>query len=368
MKDMNMSKTLDIETMIRLKSEGWSARRIGREYGWDGHKVSKLAKQHGLTFAVTKDNARMAQFLTMTNPVIAYFLGYIWADGFVSRGGNVKRCNSIGIQLRRDDGEHLHGLIKDCMRVSAKVSHRVYKDGSNRRPQLAMHLSDTVFTRWLVDCLDYGDKSRATPNKMLSHIPSNLHAAFWLGYFDGDGTIELRRKQVQIASSYDQDWKAMKELCMRLKIQTWHVRRYISKKGHRSSAFIINSKEYSITFMRYIYTHRDIALPRKLAKFDWILAKEEEYKEHRRIRNERIHFITTNPHMKQHELAVKLGTSVRYIKGLRRSLRKGAREDIEDIANDRAIPCDFSNGQDPIFENGVTGEMRIKIDSPPALG
>mgnify|MGYP001548699527 CR=1 FL=1 len=173
--------SLDIEQIKTLKAAGHSCKRIAHILGCSTTSVLIFARKRGITFTALKDNAQMSQFTTMTDPVIAYFLGYAWADGFLMtrrRKDGSQLYHGLAIQLRKDDGEYLFSLISHRMKVVAKDYKRVYTDGSTRLPQLFMYICDITFANWLVNECDYDKKSWIAPTRMLAKVPKHLHPAF----------------------------------------------------------------------------------------------------------------------------------------------------------------------------------------------
>lgn len=143
---------------------------------------------HIFTYIPNKDvnHAFMGKPYTPNN---MYFLGMMLADGWVT-GKNI-----VGLKLKKEDKylvEKLYKLIKPNQEFKSKTltisSDQLYKDLCN-----------------------LGCKPNKTLNKFkLPVIPDNLFFHFLRGYFDGDGSISLRKHrkhQIQMyICSIDEDF------------------------------------------------------------------------------------------------------------------------------------------------------------------
>ncbi len=284
---MPRSKPIPEEIIRAAKSAGKSAKQLSRELGCCGPHVLKEAARYGITFSAFKDNGNLAAFQTVSNPEIAYILGFLWADGWVGD-------QHISIALVQSDASHLLTILQRHCKVS--VSHRHRKAATfNRQPQTDINICDARLARFLLS-IGYGDKSRLTHAQVVSRIPREYQSAFWLGYFDGDGHYGPKEHRVSFASTFEQDWGAMIGLCESLSVQ-WRVRRYQHPtRDTRFSSFIVQRKAEVRRLLGYLYQFHRLGLPRKAVKYDQMMTApwdpdlrtpEQKSQDRRVARNER---------------------------------------------------------------------------------
>ena len=126
---------------------------------------------------------------------------------------------------------------------------------------------------------NYDKKSQISACKILSKIPDNLKHYWFRGLVDGDGCFyyyEPKKgsilRQFTVASTYEQDWGYLYDLCVGLNIK-FNINKKISNKGHSYSEFRITNKVGIIAIGNYIYKDFDkdqLGLNRKYEKFKLI--------------------------------------------------------------------------------------------------
>jgi hypothetical protein len=119
---------------------------------------------------------------------------------------------------------------------------------------------------------DYLEKSKVSPDKIISLIPENLQKYFYRGWFDGDGCICISGKSntigVQIAGSKSQIWSAFIKLSKKMGFPI-HIYRTKEDKAGGSSVNITSQTGQKI-FLDYIYNNYEndkIGLSRKYNKY-----------------------------------------------------------------------------------------------------
>jgi hypothetical protein len=195
-------------------------------------------------------------------PEFVYILGLLWADGYVD-----KKSNRVSIECVKDDIDYFFPIFKTTGNFNLTERQR-----PNRRIQGTISKSSLELSTFLKEN-DYDSKSLLSPNKILNKIPKNLIHYFYLGWSDGDGCFyySKTKKIIQfiISGSYDQDWGSLITICNELKIQ-YRIDRFITKKNHKYSRFLINKNEDILIFGKFIYENTLIGLPRKKEKYNVI--------------------------------------------------------------------------------------------------
>ena len=120
---------------------------------------------------------------------------------------------------------------------------------------------------------DFSNKSKMSPNKLLSNIPIELHNYFYLGIIDGDGCFYYKKlknsitRQFSIASTYEQDWYYLEKLFNSLNIK-FSIGRYRKKDGSSYSIIRVTNKEGIHKIGNFIYKDiENIGLLRKYEKY-----------------------------------------------------------------------------------------------------
>lgn len=259
-----ISDTIPESVIQAAIQEGYTASRLAVSLGHPERKIHRDAARYGLMFGKArpngiKGNGNLPAFQVVTDPEIAYILGFLWADGYVDR-------YNVRISLVEEDGRHLYSILAKHCSARTKRSNRQSPD-AKRKPQFTMFINDASLARYLMT-LDYGEKSHVAPIKVLATIPIQYHSAFWLGYHDGDGYYDPKRHRCSYGSSYRQDWGEMISLCERLEVK-WSVRHYKHPtKPHSFSQFNIETKANVRRFVGYLYwTNLNMGLPRKARGF-----------------------------------------------------------------------------------------------------
>lgn len=202
------------------------------------------------------------------NDETIYLLGYIWADGSVSKRSH--GYYQFSFSIAESDAND----IKETMKrfgCPIKLNTGVYVP---RRPN-EQPMRRWTSGRWEVGhwfaLYDYHIKSWSMPTKILGLIPCDKHYLFFRGYSDGDGHI-LRDKHHfswGVSSTCQQDWAFMKEALTDIGVTEWRINATPRPKGC-TSTFNIRYCQDALKWCRYIYQGCEtdgIGLKRKRVRF-----------------------------------------------------------------------------------------------------
>ena len=129
-------------------------------------------------------------FSSIKNKNQAYILGFIAADGNIhKREGNQ---HQIRISIKDVDIEILEFILQEF-----ESTHPIKIQVDERRPEKTTMASITFLSDAMAkDLLKYGVGERKTFNYSILYTIEQLHcqfiSSFLLGYFDGDGNVDLR--------------------------------------------------------------------------------------------------------------------------------------------------------------------------------
>lgn len=192
------------------------------------------------------------QFREITNPIVAYFLGYFWADGNIHHG----RGYTINLSISSKDAEEILPFLKSLGDFSVK--NRPPRNGDPISYKKITNIS--IYNKKIYDILydlDFYTKSYSEPTKVLSVIPENLHHYWWRGYFDGDGCIDKLGTVVTFGSTYEYEWIETINLFESIDANNYIISRVATNRGN-GSIIKLCSKDESIKFLDYIYQDYEI--------------------------------------------------------------------------------------------------------------
>lgn len=204
------------------------------------------------------NNINFNEFRQIISPNIAYYLGFLWADGHVS-----KIWNSVIIDIIQDDFLTLKKLFDTIGQYKSYITKR-----KKRKTKQSMILTHKKLKEFLVEN-DFNIKSVASPAKIMNKIPEFLWHYFVRAWFDGDGCMyysKNKTSRVTMGGSFLQDWSMLENILKKLKINYYIYR--IKRERGNSSSLVISEKESILKFFNYIYPNKyDFGLYRKYNKF-----------------------------------------------------------------------------------------------------
>jgi hypothetical protein len=255
-------------------------------------KYSVFFKAKSLGLKVSKQNLRELQsksqqennykkylskeYVNPSTPEAAYFLGYFWADGNIIK----RNTHKSSISLIEEDAEYLfNNIIKKIEGNVWKLSNSipVYSiDRFGNKKQVKNQRLIKTYSIELFNFLkemNYDIKSKTNFNKIFNIIPQYLKSFFILGYFDGDGCINIShitnkniKARVEFSSTYNYDWSALVNYLIENNIE-YIIKNKINKNG-KCSLFTINKQKSIVKFYELIYKDNEIGLLRKREKFE----------------------------------------------------------------------------------------------------
>jgi len=154
--------------------EGVTHKVINRIFKMSGYKAKN--SRGGEKYTINKD-----YFKTIDTENKAYWLGYLWADGCITK-------YSIMMELQVRDKDHLELLLKEI--YGDKHPELKEKDGC-----VVANISSLEMVNDLIS-LGYGTKDKRSN---IPTMPKELHRHFIRGYYDGDGDFNKKDKYFRIA-------------------------------------------------------------------------------------------------------------------------------------------------------------------------
>lgn len=186
---------INLETLIREYNSGKSLGYIAKQYNTTRNVLSKMLKKAGIKVVNKQNELRFNEhvFDVIDTEEKAYWLGFIFADGYISSHKDGKKLiYRFELTLGEEDKTHLDkfNVFMEHRDNNVKLKPIKYKDtyrNSYRWTVNSKHLWETLN--------NYG----CTPKKSLTltfpdvsiFTDKHLIISFIRGYFDGDGCISF---------------------------------------------------------------------------------------------------------------------------------------------------------------------------------
>lgn len=240
-----------------------------KECGWErtGSKVSNVKRNKNF-------------FETINTEEKAYWLGFILADGCVEKKlrGN-KYCYRLSIEIKEDDSKHLEKFANIFGTTIRK----------RRRKKVGKYLGYvvscyfTLYTKKIInDLINKGIVPRKTYkdcSSVLDNVCEEFIPDFIRGYFDGDGTVCIRKKDgiknfSSASFSISSYRKEILEKIKKIMVKELMIRNanILERRIGNSSIFSLNwggRIQLSLIY-NYLYKKSTVFLNRKKIIFDEI--------------------------------------------------------------------------------------------------
>lgn len=205
----------------------------------------------------------------------AYFIGFVWSDGFINRNSYVV------IEIIKDDGLNLFNIFSKVGEFKYSERKRV-----GRQEQSTFFFNNKELANFFIENGKYSNTIESH-EKILNIIPNEYKIYFLRGLIDGDGCFYGQKPnkkwnnislQFTIAGRYDQDWGYLIDYLKELGINMT-----IKKRTHKNSkSSIIRStspKEIEQLINKLYEVDDKIYLQRKYEKSHLIVNEHKRLKE-----------------------------------------------------------------------------------------
>src|SRR5712692_5369386 len=186
----------ELQDMVTSYQQDESAHSIAKRYGTSHQVILPLLVKQGIVLRTSKE-ARKKQtcdelyFQVIDTEEKAYWMGFLTADGCVTKGKKSGESPRITIHLAKQDYGHLI-KFKQALQATQMVS------------TSGQGCSFTIFSSEMAaDLATHG----ILPNKTFSTKPvqvsSELERHYWRGVIDGDGTFAKNGRSLALVGDYD---------------------------------------------------------------------------------------------------------------------------------------------------------------------
>lgn len=221
--------------------------KFSMAYGWKRIK----RKNYSITYQFNSD--------ILKNPTkeFAYFLGYFWADGHISKNKSI-----VALETNFSDLSYLMIHFNTFSEWYSATRQRKPRKRLQAKPKkiLSLRQYNREFYDYLFN-LGYATKSGGSASYVLNSLPENLKKYWWRGFFDGDGHIsfsfdgKLARKsgQLSLTSCFKQNWDFAIDLFRKIGLEKFEVQRKDGKENGCASVLMIRDFDQVKLFLDYIY-------------------------------------------------------------------------------------------------------------------
>lgn len=257
-------------------NENMNASQIAKVIDCHHSTISLAIKKWGIKKKDMSDISRKFHinhnfFENIDSEQKAYWLGFIYADGYITTK------NQIGISLSIQDKKHLEKFLKD---IEADYEVKDYKSISG--------YSKKAYSRVLItskklfnDLKQNGvSESKSLILKFPEFIQANLLHHFIRGYFDGDGSIvisNIKSPRFKLCGTKEFLSSIIKVLNKEIPFykDTFKDTLYKRKKDDKNTYHIsFGGKNKVIAIMNYLYQDTTVYLDRKYSKYQTLKSNE----------------------------------------------------------------------------------------------
>ena len=265
---------LAIKEYLETPEEDRSLTKVGEKYGVRRQTISKYLKDMGIKVVNYQNRARLDEtvFDSMDTEEQFYWLGFLYADGNISKTGN-----RLELTLALKDIDHLE-KFRNFLKLTTEIK-TVLRNGhyACRLYVRNQHLWGTLNNLGCVPCksliLEFPKKEIFKNNKMFI-----LH--FIRGYVDGDGCLSYYWNKQHTSINTQVSIVSTESFLNSIKKLFGNKHGYI----HNKSSKDWENKAYQLTFngaiarkfARYLYEKATIYMQRKYEKYLYFCRLEEE--------------------------------------------------------------------------------------------
>lgn len=239
---------------------GESISKISKELNICRNRFSQYLKKQGIEVIQMRNkiNFNNSLFETIDTEEKAYWLGFLYADGYIRGDGR----KGIELSLSHVDKKHIL-KFRDFLESKHKISFRESKLGKSYR----LSIEDSILHESLMRQGCIPKKSLILTFPTEKQVPKCLLKHFIRGYFDGDGGICFTQKTTSINILGTNEFLSeLKNNVEVLKDKNLYPLKY---NNNYKNTFRIQfeGKKDIYDFLTYLYKDSNIYLDRKYEKY-----------------------------------------------------------------------------------------------------
>ncbi|MBO7693633.1 MAG: hypothetical protein J6T10_13520 [Methanobrevibacter sp.] len=251
-----------------------SLRELEKKYHHNRIRLGKWLEEQGIK--TTKGNHYRKYFHNedffekIDTEEKAYWLGFMFADGYIINNENKYGQDQFGISVAEDSAD----VIEKFKKSLAATNPILYDNNGNRFGKQSLHKLVLCSQKTVNDLIDKGCfKQKTLILEPPKHVPENLIRHFLRGFFDGDGALCRCPKKDSSYISFKVSFTTTKPVAEWIynivKMGT------INKEERREYTWYwkLDGNQQVIKFYHYLYDNATIWMDRKYNKFQELLEK-----------------------------------------------------------------------------------------------
>ena len=223
-------------------------------------------------------------FKIINNEHKAYWLGFLYADGYVEPIYRKDKIKAFRLELSlQESDEDMLLLFKKDIETNANITDRIIKSKDKNYHAKRIRINNTELCRDLMNlgCMPKKSLILKFPNHTI--VPQELIRHFIRGYFDGDGCVSYYETKY-IDKRNNKQYTKKHKICsfvgcqdFLLSLQEELINNDIFFKFvkvnncGKASEIRIEDVENIIKFYDYLYNSNSICMARKKEKYDFLL-------------------------------------------------------------------------------------------------
>jgi hypothetical protein len=255
----------ETEKKICEMSEYCTQKEIAIKYGHSQSFINSILKRNNIVIGrrnrlnECKLNINESFFEEIDNTTKAYWLGYLAADGNISK--NLRKCTLVS-----KDKEIIDKFKKDTL-SEHKISTIIIKD--KRTNHTSTGYTIQITNRFFVEkLLKYGITPQKSEIFNVPNIDESLYPYFFAGLFDGDGSVGTRKNntpRISLISTKEVLMFLQNYLINKLLISSTKLQNVTKNKKNVWKLFLYKD---AFLFLNWIYSDKNFNyLSRKYGKY-----------------------------------------------------------------------------------------------------
>lgn len=246
---------------------GMLMKDVSAKYKICGDTVFNYMNKHGINFKNghgRKNFFNQHFFEHIDREDKAYFLGFLYADGWiggVQKGVYERPCNIV-LDLSSTDRNILEKFL-ECIEASGSTKIRDHVASERTYKASPMSLVSLTSTKMADDLISHGFCNLKPDRVSVPELPDNMYRHFVRGYFDGDGCATTNTAQFTGQYSFLSSIDAT--ICRCLQIEQGHLHTPYDNLSVADLQYHIQASRQSI--FNWFYESSSIYLERKKRHF-----------------------------------------------------------------------------------------------------
>lgn len=287
-KEINKLIKFDEETLVKYIyneyyiNQHLSVLKLEELFNYSRHTFYRLFKKYNLETRNFRDmkmqySCNSNYFETIDTEEKAYWLGFMYADGYIQKESTDGCSKKVGISLSEKDKEHLE-KFKECINSNTPIHTYNVSSGYNINSiYCRIILTEPKMAEDLIDKGCFEHKTNIIKFPTEQQVPKHLLKHFIRGYFDGDGSLKQRKSKYKTGMiNYDyviafigtDDFlKGIQDYLLENNIITRKYDFTKRKNDQTVSAFEFGGNIASLRFCEFIYGDAKIFLDRKYQRY-----------------------------------------------------------------------------------------------------